>query len=78
MKRTRKNKAGREVITHEYAHHLATAPFTRRFPQDPSYPWAGAGIAQPLIGHRVSRGRVEEDDTDVYDGYDGNELAIVN
>lgn len=69
MKRTRINKAGREVISNEYAHHLATAPFIsiRRLP--PSYIWAGAGIAQPLVGNRVSRATTQED-VDVYEDDD--------
>lgn len=83
MKKTRVNKAGREVITAEYAHALATAPFRRSFQQAPSYLWAGTLIAHPLVGVRTTNRRHAEEDADIYaevyeaDGSD-DLLAFVN
>lgn len=75
MKQTRVNAKGQTVISAEYAHHLATAPFSPRHHQPPSYLWAGAGIARPLIGSKVRQGRVSEEDVDVYE--DDN-LTFIN
>ena len=71
MRKTRTSKkTGRKVISSEYAHHLATAPFAPRHFQPPSYLWAGAGIAHPLVGNRVTHGRITDEDSDPYASFE--------